>query len=68
MKIQKQSKKTKKMMRKRKREMKNFKSVNFKDLLSGSDIERFCDERIRKSPNPESGRKPANKRRRTPGS
>lgn len=31
-------------------------------------MDRFCDERIRNRPNPESGRKPANKRRLTPGS
>lgn len=38
------------------------------DLLSGSDIERFCADRIRPRPSPDNGRKPANRRRRVPGS
>lgn len=38
------------------------------NLLSGSEMDRFCDERIRKRPNPESGRNPANNRLLTPGS
>lgn len=40
----------------------------YRNLLSGSDMDRFCEERIRKRPNPDSGRNPANNRRRTPGS
>lgn len=40
----------------------------YRDLLSGSDMDRFCDERNLNRPKPDKGRKPANNRRLIPGS